>query len=440
MSESRRKLLLGLLILFVAGLVVGGLNGRPVLGLLVASLVALGWQLRQLFALERALRTRDYEAVRYGSGIWGKVVARINYYRQRAKSYKKQYRALLKEVRKSTKAIPDGGIILNSDFEVLNCNPAAQSLVGFKPRKDRGQRVDNILRDPKFANYLRAEERQKSVEVMSPVLEGHWLNCRLVPFGADQYLLLIRDITDRIRLNKMRREFIANASHELRSPLTVISGYLDALDSDPDVPEAWQKPVSQMRSQADRMNKIVAELLELSRLEGSGQEVDVERIDVCGLLVAARKAYAGRSDVPDIEIECGSRAALSGSATEIESVIANLLSNAIRHTPIDGTVTLRWTTDDKGGELAICDTGEGIDADDIPRLTERFFRVARGRSRDDGGVGLGLAIVKHVLGRHDAVLSIESELGAGSTVTCRFPTSRIAGAELIALEPTSRSA
>lgn len=440
MTESRRKLLIGLLFLFASGLVVGWLNGQPVLGLLIAALIALGWQLRQLFAIETALRKRNYDDVRYGAGIWGKVVARINYYRQRAKNNKKQYRALLKEVRKSTKAIPDGGIILNSEFEVLTCNPAAQALVGFKPRQDRGQRVDNILRDPKFAAYLRADKRGKSVEVMSPVLEGHWLNCRLVPFGADQYLLLIRDVTDRIRLNKMRREFIANASHELRSPLTVISGYLDTLVTDPDIPEAWQKPVSQMQAQAERMNKIVAELLELSRLEGSGQDMEIERIDVCDLLTAARRACAGREDMPVIDIECESRAALSGSATEIESVISNLLSNAIRHTPEDGAVTLQWTTDEEGGVLAVSDTGDGIDADDIPRVTERFFRVARGRSRDDGGVGLGLAIVKHALSRHDAELDIESEVGAGSTFRCRFPAERIVGADLIELDRSSRSA
>lgn len=440
MSESRRKLLIGLVFLFASGLVVGWLNDQPVLGLLVAALIALGWQLRQLFAIETALRNRNYDDVRYVAGIWGKVVARINYYRQRAKNYKKQYRALLKQVRKSTKAIPDGGIILNAEFEVLNCNPAAQALVGFKPRQDRGQRVDNILRDPKFGAYLRAEQRNESVEVMSPVLEGHWLNCRLVPFGADQYLLLIRDVTERIRLTKMRREFIANSSHELRSPLTVISGYLDALVMDRDIPEAWRKPVSEMQAQAERMNKIVTELLELSRLEGVGKEMEAERIDVCGLLTAARKAYAERKDVPVIDIQCESRAALSGRSAEIESVVSNLLSNAIRHTALDGVVTLRWTTDEEGGVLAVSDTGEGIDEDDIPRVTERFFRVARGRSRDDGGAGLGLAIVKHVLSRHDAELEIESEVGVGSTFTCRFPESRIAGAELIDLEPTSRSA
>ena len=435
MSREQRKFVLGLSLLLLGGLLVAWLYDRPTFGLLVAALAALVWQVRQLLAFERAIRERDFESLRYGEGIWSHIFSTLDFYRQRSQNYKKQYRRLLKEVRRSTKAIPDGGIVLNNDFEILTCNPAAQDLVGFKPKKDRGQRVDNILRDPKFAKYLRSDrETNKDVEVMSPVREGHWLNCRIVPFGGEQQLLLIRDVTDRIRLNKTRREFIANASHELRSPLTVISGYLDALVSDPAVPDAWRKPVDQMQAQADRMNKIVAELLELSRLEAAGSEAEKERIDVCGLMTAARKAYADRRDVARIEIDCQSRAALEGTTTEIESVIANLLSNAIRHTSSDGTITMSWSTDGDGGLLTVSDTGEGIDDDDIPRITERFFRVDRGRSREDGGVGLGLAIVKHALGRHDADLRIDSERGVGSTFTCIFPLSRIALAETIELD------
>ncbi len=440
MSDARRKFLLGLALLFAAGLVVGWIYGRPVLGLLVAALVALFWQIRQLFAFEQAIRTRDYESLRYGEGIWSLIFSRLDYFRQRGQRYKKQYRKLLKEVRKSTKAIPDGGIVLNANFEILTCNPAAKELVGFKPRVDRGQRVDNILRDPKFARYLRSGKYKKAVEVMSPIREGHWLNCRLVPFGADQHLLLIRDITERIRLTKMRREFIANASHELRSPLTVITGYLDALVGDAEIPPNWKKPVAEMQSQTERMNRIVTELLELSRLESTGSVADTERIDVCGLLAAAKKSYAEQSGIPAIEVDCKSHAALKGSTAEIESVISNLLSNAVRHTSEDGKVTLSWSTGKDGAELTVADTGEGIDQEDIPRVTERFFRVSRGRSREGGGVGLGLAIVKHALSRHDAELEIGSAIGAGSTFVCRFPSERIIGAELIELEQASRSA
>lgn len=433
MSDARRKFVFRLVVLFGGGLFVGWLYGRPVLGLLIAALIAIVWQTRQLFAFERAIRLRDYESLRYAKGIWAQIFARLDYFRQRSQKYKKQYRRLLKEVRKSTNAIPDGGIVLNREFEIITCNPAAQQLVGFKPRQDRGQRVDNILRDPKFAAYLRSDVHDQGIEVMSPIREGHWLNCRLAPFGADQHLLLIRDVTDRIRLNKMRREFIANASHELRSPLTVISGYLDTLVLDSDVPPSWRKPVSQMQSQAARMNRIVAELLELSRLEVPGEVLVEDRIDVCGLLTAAKKSYADRKGIPRIDVKCNSRASLLGSTTEVESVIANLLSNAVRHTGPEGVVTLSWSANADGGALEVSDTGEGIDREDIPRLTERFFRVDRGRSRSDGGVGLGLAIVKHVLSRHDADLEVSSEPGGGSCFTCRFAHQRLIGADLIDL-------
>ena len=383
MSGEQRKLVLSLLLLLGVGALIGWLYDRTTLGLLAASLAALAWQLKKLFAFERAIRRRDFDSLRYGDGIWAQIHSTLDFYRRRSQNNKKQYRRLLKEVRRSTKAIPDGGIVLNGDFEILTCNPAAQDLVGFNSKKDRGQRVDNILRDPKFAKYVRnGDFRDKDVEVMSPVREDSWLNCRIVPFGADQQLLLIRDVTDRIHLNKMRREFIANASHELRSPLTVISGYLDALVSDAELPASWHKPVAQMRSQADRMNKIVGELLELSRLEAAGSDLKSERVDVCSLMSAAANTYADARGVARIDVNCDSPTLLRGASTEIESVIANLLSNAVRHTPTAGVITLTWSVDREGGLLTVADTGEGIDQDDIPRLTERFFSRRQGsRSR-----------------------------------------------------------
>ena len=336
---------------------------------------------------------------------------------------------MLKEIRKSVNALPDGAVVLNDDFEILRCNAAAQELLGLKRKKDRGQRADNLLRDPDFGSYLQSGKYTRGIEIMSPLREDHWLNCRLVPYGEGQHLLLIRDITDRNRIDKTRREFVANASHELRSPLTVISGYLHTLVDDDDMPAHWQKPVDEMHSQAERMNKIVAELLELSQLEAKGQESTKRRIDVCGLLSIARKSFAGQAGVPQIEVDCRSNSTLLGNGNEIESVISNLLSNAIRHTPPDGNVTISWNCDDSGGSLAVRDNGEGIDQNDIPRVTERFFRVDRGRSSENGGIGLGLAIVKHALSRHDATLEVDSTLGEGSTFTCHFPADRIAGAE-----------
>jgi two-component system phosphate regulon sensor histidine kinase PhoR len=254
--------------------------------------------------------------------------------------------------------------------------------------------------------------------------DGSWLNCRVVPYGGDQKLLLLRDVTERVRLSKMRRDFVANASHELRSPLTVISGYLDALADDEQLPEHWARPLGQMRDQAERMKQILGEMLELSRLESGGPASAEEAVDVAALLTRIGHDYE-RPGCATISVNIESSADLLGVRDEIESVVVNLLSNALRHTPDDGEVSLFWRSGADGAELIVSDTGEGIDADDLPRLTERFFRVDRGRSRSDGGVGLGLAIVKHVLVRHDAELVVESTLGSGSSFTCHFPPQRV---------------
>jgi two-component system phosphate regulon sensor histidine kinase PhoR len=424
-NKVRSRLIFGHVLLLAGGALIGWIYGRADLGILVAALIAVAWHLRHLLILERALRTQDFEQMRYGEGIWSHIYSRVTRMRSRSKQHKKHYRKLVKEIRKSANALPDGGIVLNEDFEIILCNSAAEELVGFRRRQDRGQRVDNILRAPAFRKYLNARKFEDAVEVPSPIHEDCWLSCRIVPYGASQQLLLIRDITERWRMTTMRREFVANASHELRSPLTVISGYVDTLVSDPAVPDDWKKPLTQMQEQTARMNKIVAELLELSRLEGSGAASEDEIVDVPGLLAAAKKTFAGRKGVADIKIDIQSQAKLQGSSAEIESVISNLLANAIRYTPADGTITLSWSSDENGAELAVTDTGIGIAEQHIPRLTERFFRVDHGRDRLDGGTGLGLAIVKHVLERHAATLDIASQLNEGSTFTCRFPLGRV---------------
>lgn len=433
MHKVKQKVIGGHLLLLGAGALIGWLYGHVDWGILAAALVGLGWNLRQLLRFEAALSSKHFGSLKYGDSIWSRLYSRFTYQRQSIKYYRKSYRRLLKEVRKSTNAMPDGGIVLNSDFEIVLCNKAAQALAGFRRKQDRGQRVDNILRDPAFRKYLMSGDFSEAIEIRSPISETGWLVCRIVPYGADQKLLLIQDVTERRRLSAMRREFVANASHELRSPLTVISGYLDALAEDSEVPEAWHKPLLQMQTQAYRMNNIVAELLELSRLEGAGAAPRGEIVDVCGLLSAAKKSVAGQKGVANVVVDCQSSKKLNGSSAEIESVIINLMSNALRYTPEDGSVTMTWQCDAHGAELAIVDTGVGIEPEHVPRLTERFFRVDPGRSREEGGVGLGLAIVKHILERHDAKLVIESEPGIGSRFACHFPLSRISDLEQVSV-------
>ena len=415
---------MGLSLLLAGGLMLGWLYGHTLLGFTAACVVALVWQVQNTLRFEQAARTRNFSHFQFGEGIWPQIYSHFSHLRQRNRLHKRNYQQLLKEVREMTNALPDGGIVLNDASEIVLCNAAARELAGFDEHEDRGQRVDNLLRAPKFIKYLKSGDYGTAVEIPSPIREGAWLLCKIVAYGADQRLLLIRDVTERRRLTTMRREFIANASHELRSPLTVISGYLDTLADDPDIPQHWHKPLGQMREQAGRMSRIIADLLELSRLEGAGLTGE-QHVDVSALLDSAANLYADLRSNPEIVVQAESQEKLLGSAAELESVIRNLLSNAVRHTPPDGSIQLTWRTGPEGGELIVADNGEGIAEENIPRITERFFRIDQGRSRDDGGVGLGLSIVKHVLIRHDAELAIESKPGEGSRFICRFPPARI---------------
>jgi two-component system phosphate regulon sensor histidine kinase PhoR len=424
-SDVARKLLVGVLLILVGGAGIGWLYGRADLGLLIAALLCLAWQLRQLLMFERALRTRNFDEFRHGEGIWQQIFSRFRFESERSQRRKRDYRNLLREIRKSTNAMPDGAVIIDAQHEMVACNRAAKELAGLRRKKDRGQRIDNILRDPELTRLLQEDDYKATINMASPVQVNGWLSCRVVPYGADQKLLLMRDVTDRVRLGKMRRDFVANASHELRSPLTVIAGYLDSLAEDPSLPEGWAKPVAQMQDQAGRMQTILGDLLQLSRLEASGPASLDDTIDVVRILKKSKTAFEGHADVARIHLHAKSSALLHGSYAEIETVVVNLLSNAVRHTPREGRIDLTWRTDKRGAELIVADTGEGIDAEYIPRLTERFFRVDKGRSRDDGGTGLGLAIVKHVLVRHDAELAIDSEPGKGSRFRCRFPADRV---------------
>jgi two-component system phosphate regulon sensor histidine kinase PhoR len=260
-----------------------------------------------------------------------------------------------------------------------------------------------------------------------PGESNRWVSMDLVHTrGAAQRLLIVRDVTHQVLLETMRKEFVANASHELRSPLTVVNGYLDALGEDTQLGELWREPINEMRRQAERMRGIIDDLLELSRLEGSHDLAGEELVDVAGLLSVLRKDVLSLATHPkSVALHLDSAAKLRGVERELSSVFGNLVSNAVKYTPVEGEIDIRWWVDDQGGHVSVRDTGIGIAAEHIPRLTERFYRVDAGRSRDMGGSGLGLAIVKHALQRHGAELTVESELGKGSKFTCHFPLNRV---------------
>ena len=333
---------------------------------------------------------------------------------------------LMRQLQLSTAALPNGVVILNAQREIVWFNRMAGRLLGLRRDTDLGVRIENLLREPQFGRYLAKGDYANPVIVRRSSPQDSYLSVQLVAYGDGQQLLLAADVSRQMRLEAVRRDFVANASHELRSPLTVISGYLETLSHDASLDAEFAVPLAEMRRQAERMNAIVRDLLELSRLEETDERAGGEPLDVAGLIALLRRDVLARPVHPrEVRLLIDSDAALIGKESEIHSAFANLVDNAAKYTPPEGSIEMRWWSDIEGGHFAVTDTGIGIPAEHIPRLTERFYRVDPGRSRATGGSGLGLAIVKHVLQRHGAELEIESTPGKGSTFTCHFPPERV---------------
>jgi len=379
--------------------------------------------LRHLYMLDRALDGHKRFPLFETRGLWAEIYARADKLRAKARNRKKKYHRLLREVRESTGALSDGGIILNADHDILWFNPAAARLLGLDPATDIGHRLDNLLRHPDFAAYL-AAPKGDGIVVPSPKDETGWLTVQIIPYGKEQRLAIVRDITHEMKLERTRRDFVANASHELRSPLTVISGYIDTLADDVELPAAWRTPVAEMQRQAGRMTGILRDLIELTRLESAETSAGQDFVDVVGMLKPIVQEFRSRAGAA-VELTLMTDAALLGKESELHSIFYNLINNAVRFTPASGTVRVVWRANGPNAIFEVVDTGIGIPEELIPRITERFYRVDPGRSRATGGTGLGLAIVKHALQRHAGKLTIRSREGEGSTFSCEFPRERV---------------
>jgi two-component system, OmpR family, phosphate regulon sensor histidine kinase PhoR len=323
-------------------------------------------------------------------------------------------------------------VILNDLREIVWFNRMAGQLLFLRRPADLGLRIDNLVRQPEFLRYLNSGQFSNPVVLRGGKADHLYLSLQVVPYGEGQLLLLVRDVSRQMRLEAMRKDFVANASHELRSPLTVISGYLETLSQDPMLDVDLQAPVGEMRRQAERMTTIITELLELSRLEAAQDATDTTAVDVAALMAMLRKDVLARTEHPgEVRLRVESDSMLTGNESEIHSAFSNLVDNAAKYTPSTGSIEIAWRVDEEGGHFSVIDTGIGIHADHIPRLTERFYRVDAGRARNSGGSGLGLAIVKHVLQRHEATLEIASIQGRGSTFTCHFPPQRLCAASAV---------
>jgi two-component system phosphate regulon sensor histidine kinase PhoR len=331
--------------------------------------------------------------------------------------------ANLHDLRRAAGNLPDAIVLLDQDQHVRWFNHAAENLLGLRRPQDRGVVLRDKLHNSELAGWLEEPSPEPLNDVSAPGQPSRHINVTLLPFGQRQRLLLARDISHMSRLEQIRRDFVANVSHELRTPLTVIHGYLELLDPE-DVPHL--APVlGEMRAQSKRMGQIVEDLLTLSRLE-TQDHVSEERVQMAPLLATLRKeAEALSQGRHSITIESTAELDLLGSPKDLHSALSNLVSNAVRYTPTGGRITVRWERTADGANYSVIDTGYGIPADHLSRLTERFYRVSSSRSRDSGGTGLGLSIVKHVLGLHQARLDIRSTPGQGSTFTCCFGRERL---------------
>ena len=412
-----------------AGLVGGGERGSLIGALLggllgFAAIVALdslrGWRLMHW------LRGAQDDAAPRDAGFWGELGYRIERSLRGLERSAAVERMRLAQFVSAMEASPNGVLLLDEGDQIEWCNARAAEHFGLDPKRDRRQRVTNLIRSPAFVGYLQAGNFEEPITFREPRGRGS-LQVLIRRYGADSKLVISQDLTERERSEAMRRDFVANVSHEIRTPLTVLSGFLETMRNLPLTEVERKRVIVLMTQQAERMANLVGDLLTLAQLEGSPRPTADRWVRVATLFgqvdAEARALSAGRHAISFAD---PGEAQIAGIESELQSAIANLVSNAVRYTPDAGHVDVGWRIADNGrGEIAVADTGRGIAREHHSRLTERFYRVDSSRSRESGGTGLGLAIVKHVIQRHGGELDIESEVGKGSIFRLVFPAPRV---------------
>jgi two-component system phosphate regulon sensor histidine kinase PhoR len=415
------RLALGAIVVCVLGI----LSGRLFEVAIGGSLLYLIWQLLNIFRLYQWLREGSEDPPE-SLGIWADIFDRINDLQKENRSRQQQSQSVIQEFQSMTDAFPDATLVIDEDDCLTWFNDAAHHLLGLRVPEDLGQPVTNLLREPDFADWMAVGDQVEThFEMASPEDPNVRLSVSAVRYRAGQRLLVLRDVTEIHNLEKIRRDFVANVSHELRTPLTVLLGYLESISDQ--CSEDVVPVIDRMQDQARQMQALLNDLLELSRLQAANpQDREEALVDIPAMLMQLKEQseeYSqGRHELR-FEIEPG--LSLLGNPVDLESAFRNLINNAINYTPEGGEIRVRWSSDHSGAYFTVTDTGIGIPSRDIPRLTERFYRVGPDRSRHSGGTGLGLSIVKHVLNTHDARLLIKSELGSGSAFTCVFPLDRL---------------
>ncbi len=412
----------------IAALAVGALFGASA-GLWIA-LIAIGLffalHLHYLSTLGAWLEQPSLETIPEGWGSWSEVFNRLYKARRTSEVNARRLEESEARFRRTISALPEGIVLVDAALQIEWCNPVAEQHLSIQLRADQGLRVTNLVRDPSFIAYMTSGSFDEPLlfrPLANPALA---LSIRVIEFEPARSIIMSRDVTQAERLDAMRRDFVANVSHELRTPLTVVNGFLETLlDAEPPLDETRQRHLQLMHEQASRMNRLVEDLLMLSRLEAEETPLAEDDVDVPALVAEleaeARALSGGRHQIASTAEPIRVR----GSRDELRSAFGNLVSNAIRYTPSGGRIALGWRKYEDGAVFEVQDSGIGIAPEHLPRLTERFYRIDRSRSRETGGTGLGLAIVKHVLMRHHGRLLVDSEVGRGSTFRAWLPGTRL---------------
>ncbi len=406
--------------------IVGWALGQPALAIAMAALLVLAWHYWRLRRVLQQLVARQRREPSQGGSVWDELDRLLHRNQQEMRARKQRLLGMLRSYRAAAAALPDAVVVLDRNSQRVQWfNEAATTLLGLRHPRDLGRGLVDSLQPMPLAHWLAGGRNAEPIlDIASPVDPAIRLNLRLIPYSAEHWLLIGRDVTRLLQLEQVRRDFVANVSHELRTPLTVVHGYLDMLEPEdfPGNPEMLEE----MRHQSQRMARLVEDLLTLSRLESQQHSEEEEPVAMVPMLATLRReAEAHSQGRHDIRIEDEAGIDLVGSPRELHSAFSNLVSNAVRYTPAGGQVVVRLRREHDGAVLEVRDTGHGIPADHLPRLTERFYRVSSSRSRESGGTGLGLSIVKHILGLHGARLHIESEVGKGSVFSCHFDAARV---------------
>ncbi len=412
---------------FIGVLLAGFALGWPSVAVILYLGGYVGWLLFRINALVRWLdagaKASDAPPT---TGLTNEIVQLVHREKKYSRKQKNKYRSTLAQFNSLAADLPDATVVLSEDHEIRWANAAAQILLNIHPDRDKGQRIDNLVRVPEFREFLHAEDGIEEIEIAGPVAPEKVLAVRKVRTGKHMTVLIAADITQRVQVREMRKAFVADVSHELRTPLTVIRGYLELLRDDPSLTKEFATSIDQITDQSDRMRGIVDDLLQLSKLEGNllgkneGVLVNVQAM-VESMIAPLEEISADHHVTLDMQPNLH----LVGSERELYSAFNNLLTNAVRYTDAGTTIHVKWESDSDGNAVyTVSDNGPGIEARHLSRLSERFYRVDASRSRDNGGTGLGLAIVKHAAQRHGGTLHIVSTPGTGSEFQITFPASR----------------